>query len=44
MGRRINDSGYSQPVYDRTGEVPVDQIGRLTALIESAGSAHRSAA
>lgn len=42
MGRRINDSGYPQPVSDRSGEVPVDQIGRLPALIGAAGSAHGS--
>ena len=35
MGRHVGDIGYPQPVSGRSGEVPVDQIGRHPALIGS---------
>ena len=44
MGRHIGDIGYPQPVSDWRGEVPIDQVRRLPALIGPAGSAHGSAA
>ena len=43
MGRHVGDIGYPQPVSGRSGEVPVDQIGRHPALIGSQSSTHGSA-